>query len=171
MRKTLIPFAFVVVIAAMALPSCCSIIHGTEQNVDFTSQPSGASITIDGTDYGVTPKTITLRRKGRLKTEAKPKIEYAVKIQMDGYYPYDIKLKREMDGWFLGNILLGGVIGIIIDASNGSMYKLTPNQVIAQMAKNTSTGQIRQTDKNNIYIATTLTPDPSWEKVGTLAKK
>lgn len=37
-----------------------------------------------------------------------------------------------MDGWLLGNLLIGGLIGIIIDASNGSMYKLTPDQVIAQ---------------------------------------
>ncbi|MFM6253924.1 MAG: PEGA domain-containing protein, partial [Dolichospermum sp.] len=96
----------------LLLSSCASIIHGPTQSVSFSSQPSGAKISIDGKDYGATPKTVDLRRKGRLKGEIGTKKEYAVKIELDGFYPYEVKLQRDMDGWFLGNILFGGLIGI-----------------------------------------------------------
>lgn len=149
------------------LTSCASIIHGPTQSVDITSQPAGATITIDGQEYGQTPKTIELKRKGRLKGEASEKKMYNVKVELDGFYPYELKIKREMDGWFLGNLLFGGLLGIIIDASNGSMYKLTPDQIIAQMNKSTALNRL---EDGKIYFAVTLEVDPSWEKVGQLDK-
>ena len=148
--------------------NCASIIHGPSQNVDFSSQPSGARISIDGQYLGQTPKTISLRRKGRSKGESNDKKQYEVKLELPGYYPYEIKLKREMDGWFLGNIVFGGVIGIIIDASNGSMYKLNPDQLIAQLSRTTLTGM--RNEKDNIYVFATLRADPSWERIGALQK-
>jgi hypothetical protein len=157
-----------VIIVASMMSGCASIIHGPTQGVDFGSQPAGAMIIIDGKEYGQTPKTIELRRKGRLKDELKPKKQYAVKIMMDGYMPYEIKVKREVDGWFFGNLLLGGVIGIIIDASNGAMYKLSPDQIIVPMGKVTVMDV--KGDGSRLYIAVTLEPDPSWEKIGTLSK-
>jgi hypothetical protein len=151
------------------LSGCASIIHGANQAVDITSQPTGATITIDGREYGQTPKSIELRRKGRLKTELAPKKEYAVTIEMDGYFPYEMKIKRELDGWFIGNIILGGLIGIIIDAADGAMYKLTPDQIIAQMGRENAMNI--QKSGEHLYIAATLEPDPSWEKIGNLSKK
>jgi len=148
--------------------SCASIVHGPTQSVDFSSQPAGAKITIDRKDYGVTPKSVDLRRRGRLKGENSEKKEYAVKIELDGYYPYEIKIKREMDGWFLGNIIFGGLLGIIIDAGNGSMYKLTPDQVIAQMGR--ANAMILNKDDDKVYVAVTFHIDPNWEKIGEMKK-
>ena len=156
-------------ILSISILSCASIIHGPSQNVDFSSQPAGAKITIDGNNYGVTPKTVPLRRKGRLKGETGDKKEYEVKLELAGYYPYELKIKREMDGWFLGNLLFGGLIGIIIDASNGSMYKLNPDQIIAQLGRTTGKADIKG-ERDNIYVFATLKADPSWEKIGTLKK-
>ena len=160
--------SFIVLILISLFTSCASIVHGPVQAVDFTSQPNGAKITIDGKEYGQTPKAVELRRKGRLKGELVTKTEYAVKIEMEGYYPYEVKIKREMDGWFLGNIIFGGIIGIIIDASNGSMYKLTPDQVISQMGRPTAMNTMESKDR--IYVAVTLDVDPSWEKISSLEK-
>ncbi len=150
------------------LSGCASIIHGTKQTVDFTSQPTGAHIFIDGTDHGVTPQSISLKRRGRLPGEVKGKKEYQVKIELAGFYPYEIKIKREMDGWFIGNILFGGVIGIIVDASNGAMYKLSPNQIVAQMGKASATNY--KGKDQSILIAATLKADPSWRRIGTMIK-
>jgi len=154
-------------LALFLLGSCASIIHGPNQSIDFSSQPTGAKIFIDGKEYGITPKTVDLKRKGRLKGEISSKKEYAVKVELEGFYPYEVKLKREMDGWFLGNIIFGGLIGIIIDASNGAMYKLNPDQVIAQMGKSTS--MISSKDEK-VFVAVTLEADPSWQKIGQLSK-
>jgi hypothetical protein len=163
--KTLVILATFVVACCM-FSGCASIIHGGNQIVDITSQPTGAMVTIDGKEYGRTPQAISLRRKGRLKGELAPKKEYAVKIAVEGYLPYEMKLKRELDAWFFGNLLFGGVIGMIIDAADGAMYKLTPNQIIAQMGPATASTMT----KDGIYIAVTLKADPSWEKIGQLEK-
>lgn len=161
-----------ILISALAIAflftGCASIIHGPIQTVDFTSQPVGAKLTIDGKEYGMTPKSVDLRRKGRIKGESKEKKAYNVKIELEGYFPYELKVKREVEGWFFGNILFGGLIGIIIDASNGSMYKLTPDQVIATLGKTTT---LNEKGDDKIYIAISLTPDASWEKIGELTKK
>lgn len=74
-------------VVCLTLSSCASIIHGPNQTVDLTSQPLGATVTIDGKQYGTTPKAIELRRKGRLKDELSTKKEYAVKLEMNGYCP------------------------------------------------------------------------------------
>lgn len=165
MKKTFFRSSFALA-SIILITSCASIIHGPTQTVNFASQPTGAKITIDGKDYGNTPKTVDLRRKGRLKGEISTKKEYSVKIELEGFYPYELKIKREMDGWFLGNILFGGLIGIIIDASNGAMYKLTPDQLIAQLGKSTAMNM----NEGEIYIAATLTVDPSWKKIGNMEK-
>lgn len=153
---------------ALIISGCASIIHGPTQMVNFMSQPVGATISIDGKEYGKTPRSIELRRKGRKKGDRSKKKQFDVKIALDGYFPYEVKLNREMDGWLLGNLLIGGLIGIIIDASNGSMYKLTPDQVIAQMKSN-STAMIKSED-DRIYLAVTMKIDSNWEKVGQLKR-
>ena len=41
---------------------CASVIHGTDQTVTITSQPSGAQVLIDGQSFGVTPLTVKLKK-------------------------------------------------------------------------------------------------------------
>ena len=157
-----------IILLALLMTNCAAIIHGNKQLVNFSSQPSGAKVYIDGKDYGTTPTSVELKRIGRLKGESTVKKEYNVKIDLEGYYPYEIKVKRTVDGWFFGNLIFGGLVGIIIDAASGSMYKLTPDQVIATLGKESATIQHQD---DNIVIAVALDINPGWEKVGQLVKK
>jgi PEGA domain len=147
---------------------CATIVHGSRQNINFSSVPSAAKIYIDNKDVGVTPKLISLRRNGKLNGQPSGKQFYDIKITIDGYMPYEMKILRKGDGWVWGNLAFGGLIGLIIDAADGAMYNLTPYQINAQISKNTSWNKI---EKDNIYIAATLIPDPSWQKIGVLEKK
>lgn len=160
-------FISVLVIACL-FSGCASIVHGRYQTVVFTSQPSRAKIIIDGKDVGLTPKSVTLRRMGRLKGEPQEKRSYEVKIELEGFYPYELKVKRGVDGWFYGNVLIGGLVGIIVDVATGSMYQLSPDQVIATLGKTTA---VTEKGTDHIYIAVALTADASWEKIGELTKK
>ena len=148
------------------LTSCCTIFHGATQMVDVSSEPVGAKISIDGRDYGTTPLSIPLNRQGRLLGESKEKKGYLLKIELEGYLPYEIMLRRKMDKLFLVDFI-GSAIGIILDARNGAMYKLTPDQINAKMGKTTASSD---SNSENVYIAVTLNPDPSWEKIGNLKK-
>ena len=157
-----------IVLLTLLMTNCAAIVHGNKQVVDFSSQPTGAKVSIDGKEYGTTPTSVELKRMGHFKGEPSGKTEYQVKIDLEGYYPYEIKVKRTVDGWFFGNLIIGGLVGIIIDAASGSMYKLTPDQIVATMSRESAT--IQQVD-DKIFIAVSLGINPEWEKVGQLAKK
>lgn len=146
--------------------SCASIIHGPTQVINFASDPIGATITIDGKDHGQTPKAITLRRVGKEKGDTSEKMSYAVKISMEGYEPYETIIMRKVDGWIVGNLIFGGLIGIAIDAANGSMYKLTPEQITGKLGN--SSAAIQSGKGDQIFVAVALNIDPSWEKIGQL---
>ena len=121
-------FPAILVAALGALIGCASIIHGTKQKVLFQSTPDGA--TVDVTDamdvsYGtcLTPCTLDLKRKN----------SYKATISKSGYDSVELVVERGTDGWIWGNILLGGVIGLVIDFSNGAAYKLSPTELHATL--------------------------------------
>ncbi|WP_338877195.1 hypothetical protein WBJ53_16280 [Spirosoma sp. SC4-14] len=107
---------------------------------------------------GITPMVVKLLRKDT----------QAIKVEMEGYNPYEIVLTRKVDGWIAGNIIFGGLIGLIVDAADGAMYKLSPEQVRAELRSNTASLQKGAND--SILIGITLTPKADWEKIGYLEK-
>lgn len=51
-------------LAVLVCAAGCSVIaHGTTQRIAVTSDPAGARVSIDGSDYGDTPFTAVLDRK------------------------------------------------------------------------------------------------------------
>jgi hypothetical protein len=45
---------------------------------------------------------------------------------MDGYETKTISVECKLNGWYFGNILIGGLIGLlIVDPATGAMYKLS----------------------------------------------
>ena len=45
---------------------------------------------------------------------------------------------QKFNAWYLGNILFGGIIGLVIDPITGAIYNLTPKQINAQLAQGTA---------------------------------
>jgi hypothetical protein len=154
MKKT---FLIAGITIALLLSSCASIVSGSKQNINFNSTPSGATVWVDDVNLGVTPVIAQLER---IKKNQK------VKIELQGYKPYELILNRKTNGWIWGNILFGGIIGIIIDASSGAMYRLTPDQIEAQLANG-----VVMNRKNDTYIGVVMTADANWEKIGNLEVK
>jgi hypothetical protein len=155
MKKSYLIF---VLFICMLIQGCATIIKGSKQSVRISSYPSQAAITINGKPYGETP---TVARLKRIDSQF-------IRIEMEGYKPYETMLTRKFNGWILGNILIGGLLGIIIDAATGSMYNLSPDQVNAHFKSDVGT---LYKDKDGIYVGVTLQPDPSWEKIGELEKE
>jgi hypothetical protein len=150
-------FIGILLISWFIFQGCATIMHGTTQDVGFGSSPSGAKVTIDGQEKGKTPVIVDLRRKDN----------HQVRIELDGYQPYETSIVRKVSGWVLGNILFGGLIGLAVDAISGGLYNLTPEQVQATLAKADMSHLYRN---DTLYIVTVLTPDPTWQKVGNLTK-
>lgn len=134
---------------------CGTIIHGTNQDIGVSSTPSGASVTVDNKSYGKTPAIVKLSRKDN----------HIVKIELAGYQPFEATITKSVSGWVWGNILFGGLIGLAVDAISGGLYKLSPEQVSGMLSKE-GMGHLYQ--KDTIYVAVVLKPNPSWQRVATL---
>jgi hypothetical protein len=115
----------VVSVAVMLFVGCASIVHQTTQQVTVESDPAGAALTVACGDVHndpklLTPTVVTVHRKPNHCT---------ISLNKDGYQPKQVSLKKSMSGWYVGNILFGGIIGLIVDAANGAMYNRTPAKV------------------------------------------
>lgn len=139
----------------VSLTGCCSIIHGTRQDVGISSAPTGAMVKIDNVSSGNTPVVAKLTRKDN----------HFVRVELSGYQPFDMTLTRSVSGWVWGNIVFGGLIGLAVDAIDGAFYNLSPEQVSATLAANHAS--VSKTG-DGIYLFAVLKPEPGWVKAGQL---
>lgn len=98
---------------------CASIVSGSTQDVSIRSNPAGAAVLINGMSSGTTPLTTDLKRKKR----------HQITIQKDGYLEEKRTTKRGFNWWYAGNIIFGGIIGLIVDPCTGAMYKVEPEEI------------------------------------------
>ncbi len=108
------------------LAGCASIISKSDYPVTFKTNPSGADIEITDRSGqvifdGTSPAQLTLNagagffRGGR----------YTVSASHNGGAPVVREMTAGLDGWYVANILFGGLIGLlIVDPATGAMYKL-----------------------------------------------
>jgi hypothetical protein len=142
------------ILACLFLVGCGTIIHGGTQDVSVTSEPSGATVEVDGSEIGETPVTRSLDRGS----------QHTVEISMDGYESEQISIRKSTSGWVWGNIVFGGLIGLAVDASTGGMYKLTPTQVQQTLDEETAAKGAEDT----VFIAVVMEPKPDWKRIGQL---
>lgn len=77
-------------------------------------------MTINGRPFGNTPLTTQLKREsGQTVTFAKA-----------GYKPVSMKLDTDINGWFWGNIAIGGLLGSSTDGVTGAIHKYSPSQYL-----------------------------------------
>ncbi len=100
------------------------------------SAPEGASFEIRNRSgqivhTGNAPSTVTLKSgKGYFSGQT-----YTLLFKKDGYSDRTVTLDSDISGWYWGNILFGGLIGmLIVDPATGAMYKL-PESISADMGK------------------------------------
>ncbi|HWA16429.1 MAG TPA: PEGA domain-containing protein [Gemmatimonadales bacterium] len=140
----------------LLLSACATLIQGTSQEVSIASTPTGARLIIDGAEAGRTPVAASLKRKDK----------HTIRIEMDGYQPFEMALGRGTSGWVWGNIVFGGIPGLAIDAITGGMYKLTPEQVQATLPANAAAMKDPRTD--DLTLTVVLRPDPDWVRIGQM---
>ncbi|MDP3939349.1 MAG: PEGA domain-containing protein [Deltaproteobacteria bacterium] len=103
----------------LAQTGCATIVSGTHEDLDIRSLPPQASVRIDGRPVGETPLSIEVGRGD----------EHEVAFHKQGYLD-DVRMTRKaFNWWFAGNILFGGIVGIIIDMMGGAAYKVDPNPI------------------------------------------
>lgn len=117
---------------ASVLTGCASIMSTNISPVNVQSDPPGADFIISnkkGTDVarGVTPQTVYLRTDaGYMRGE-----DYSIKFQKPGYADELSFHSSRLNGWYFGNLLFGGAVGmLLIDPLTGSMWKLPKTSTV-----------------------------------------
>ena len=118
--------------AVLAAPcvGCASVTRGTTENISISSTPEGATAEISGLDNPtecVTPCVVVAKRNA----------DITVTVNKEGYQPQVIPLTKEIPGTgaagFAGNILVGGLVGMGVDAVTGAAQDHKPNPVIVTL--------------------------------------
>lgn len=121
---------------AVGIGGCATIVAKSSQTITVTSVPPAAVVTIANAGgiavhSGTTPVTVTLKKgRGYFKPE-----HYTVRISKEGFLPQELHIDGAVNGWYFGNILFGGIIGMLaVDPNTGAMFTLQPKAVDATLA-------------------------------------
>jgi hypothetical protein len=127
MNKKSLTFMLVAAISAPFLFSnCASIVSKATYPVVISSNPPGADVRIIN-KYGMeiyrgtTPTSVPLKSSAGFFSYA----EYRITFSKAGYTDKTVFIRAEIDGWYFGNILFGGLIGLlIVDPATGAMWTI-----------------------------------------------
>jgi hypothetical protein len=133
MRPSHLSLGLVVALCA-GLGGCASILGGgSHETVRVSSNPSGANVrVVDGkgreVHTGTTPFSVSLKRGGGYFAKAK----YDFRATVAGRPDQKASTHARLNGWYFGNIVFGGLIGIlIVDPVSGAMWDL-PDDVLIE---------------------------------------
>ena len=135
----------------LLISSCASIVSKSNWPVTINSHPSGAAISITNKKgeevyKGSTPANLMLKSGAGFFG----KQSYKITFQLSGYDTRVIPVECKMNGWYWGNILLGGIIGmLIVDPATGAMYKLETDAISQDLTK--AMGSVETENQLKIY--------------------
>lgn len=122
--------------ALVAINGCATIAGNSSQPVTVSSVPSESKFIVTNESgkevhSGTTPSTVTLKSSaGYFDGE-----RYSVKYTKEGYKDNLSIVDSSLSGWYLGNLIFGGPLGIlIIDPATGSMWSL-PDSTSSSLEK------------------------------------
>jgi hypothetical protein len=113
---------------------CATLVTGKYQTVTVTSEPTGVKVRAETGEYIETPGQFDLERNK----------DHVLVATYASAEPQQRQIKHGLQGWFFGNILLGGIIGGIVDLASGSSDRLIPNKVHFDFSKAGQTVAQRQ---------------------------
>jgi hypothetical protein len=118
-------------LASVALSGCATIVHGGPRTISVASTPPGAAVSIyDRSNSLVSKQTTPFVATLPIKFRYFKAQNYRLVFDMPGYQPAESKLDSTLSGWYFGNILIGGLIGLlIVDPLTGAMYDLEPEKI------------------------------------------
>lgn len=113
--------------AVLSLSACATVTRGTSQKFNIVTTPTAAEVSLSTGQQCVSPCQLKLKRKPG----------FTAVVKKDGYQTQTLTVESKLGGGGAvagaGNLILGGVIGGIVDGTNGSMNNLTPNPLVVTL--------------------------------------
>lgn len=121
--------ALLLLSASMFLSNCATIVSKSAYPVSIDTNPKGVKVVITdkkGKEIfkGTSPTAVRLKSGAGFFSRA----EYQVKLYANGYDEKIIPVTFKLNGWYFGNIIFGGLLGmLIIDPASGAMWRIDKN--------------------------------------------
>lgn len=131
--KTSLYIFLTIALFSLLFTSCSTIFNGDKSDVRISSNPNDARIFVNGLEIGKTPAVLKLKRGDR----------HIIEVKKEGYQTLRLETSNTITGWFWGNIICGGILGIVIDLATGNAYDVDPSTIVVTLEK--STGMIERT--------------------------
>jgi hypothetical protein len=114
--------AVFVVAAAVFSSGCATIVKGSTQDLNINTDPVGANCDLSRAGVVIasvnpTPGSVQIK---------KDKNDIEVKCKKNGYAETSGRIPANFEGWTVGNVLFGGIIGIAVDYSSGALNSYEP---------------------------------------------
>ena len=113
--------------AALMLAGCATVVLGAHQSFQIVSSPAGARVQLSTGESCTTPCTLELPRS----------VAFQARVSLPGYSTQMLPVasRTSVGGavGFLGNGLLGGVVGASEDLDSGAMRSLSPNPLSVRL--------------------------------------
>ncbi len=110
-------------ILIFSVNSCATIFHGSSDKIDFSSDPTGARVYVNGQLMGTAPLELKLESKHT----------YNIEFRKEGYQNKIVVLTNSVGaGWIVLDVLFG-LVPIIVDAATGNWYSLDQEHVNAAL--------------------------------------
>ena len=116
--------AIAFIMTSHVLIGCASIVSETDSTTYIETEPEKARCELHGQDFR---RVIDTPASVHLDADAAP---VTVSCKADGYRETAEVLDTSMDGWILGNIIFGGIIGVAVDAARGAGQKFPPRFMV-----------------------------------------
>ncbi len=124
----------IILVAALglAVAGCATVTRGTTEAMTVSSEPAGAeAVSSTGLLCPATPCTWEISRK----------TDFAVTFKKAGYKTEQVQVGTKIAGsgaaGFAGNVLIGGLVGMGVDAATGATLEHYPNPVFVTMRPTT----------------------------------
>lgn len=136
--------ALLVAAGAFALSGCATVMNGPNQDLEVKTDPDGATAKLTNGYTCTTPCKVEVPRRNDMRID----------IKKDGYKPTYVLVQSKLGGATFGNILAGGIVGGLVDSSNGSSKKLSPNPVSVKLVAEGAQGEEMLLDKKGKEVGT-----------------
>lgn len=103
----------------LLLTGCATLVEGTSETVSVLTDPPGASCTLErnGNTVGVvssTPGSVRFDRSGK---------DLTITCTKAGFQDVKVSDSSHMVGATFGNVIAGGLIGVVVDAASGANFE------------------------------------------------
>lgn len=140
-------------LSMLLLSSCATITRGVHEKLKVQSDPPGATVTLSTGETGVTPATFVEKRR---------RDSFTVTVSKPGYVSETVTVQSKAGGTggtaMAGNLLVGGAIGMGVDAGTGAYDSLYPNPVSVKLAP--AGGKSKNNTRKSTSSSDSVTPLP-----------